>query len=143
MKGKKYKVVSVRYNTNSDDETNCWRVICDGVEYQTNKVVMNGKVDTTKDWMGNDVGFKHHITISNAHVDYGVDYTLIQSCNKRLFKDILKTITYRILGTSVTFGIGYITTSSVGVAVTLGFSDLLLKPLVYFIHERLWGLYKN
>lgn len=143
MKGKKYKVVSVRYNTNSDGETNCWRVICDGVEYQTNKVVINGRVDTTKDWMGKPLGFKHHITISNAHVDYGVDYTLIQSCNKRLFKDILKTITYRILGTSVTFGIGYITTSSVGVAVTLGFSDLLLKPLVYFIHERLWGLYKN
>jgi uncharacterized membrane protein len=143
MKGNKYKLVSVRYNTKSDGETNCWRVICDGVEYLTNKVVVKGRVDTTKDWMGKPIGFKHHISVSNAFVDYGVDYTLIQSCDKRLFKDILKTITYRILGTSVTFGIGYITTSSVSVAVTLGFSDLILKPLVYFIHERLWGLYKN
>lgn len=143
MKGNKYKVVSLRYNTNSDGETNCWRVICDGVEYQTNKVVIKGKVDTTRDWMGYHVGFKHHVTIFNAYVDYGVDYTLIQSYNKGVFGDILKTITYRILGTSVTFGIGYITTSSVGVAVTLGFSDLILKPLVYFIHERLWRLYKN
>ena len=143
MAKNKYKVVSLRYNTNSDGENNCWRVICDGVEYQTNKVVIKGKVDTTKDFMGVDVGYKHHVTIFNAYVDYGVDYTLIQSFNKGIFGDILKTITYRILGTSVTFGIGYISTNSINVAVALGFSDLVLKPLVYFIHERLWRLNKN
>jgi uncharacterized membrane protein len=67
---------------------------------------------------------------------------LIRTSNKRLFRDILKTITYRILGTSVTFGIGYFSTGNMSVAMTLGFSDLVLKPMVYFIHERLWGLSK-
>lgn len=139
---KKYEVVSIRYNTNSNGEVECWRVVCDGVEYLTNKVVVKGETQTSKDWMGDEVGFKHHITIKNALVDYGVDYTLIRTSNKWLFRDILKTITYRILGTSVTFGIGYFSTGNISVAMTLGFSDLVLKPMVYFIHERLWGLNK-
>lgn len=139
---KKYSVVSIRYNTKSDGETSCWRVVCDNVEYLTNKVVVDGVVTTTKDWMGDEYGFRHHITIKNAIVDYGVDYTLIKTSNKWLFKDILKTITYRILGTSVTFGIGYLLTRDTNVSVALGFSDLVVKPLVYFIHERVWRMAK-
>lgn len=139
---KKYSVVSIRYNTKSDGETLCWRVVCDNVEYLTNKVVVDGEVTTTKDWMGDEYGFRHHITIKNAIVDYGVDYTLIKTSNKWLFKDILKTITYRILGTSVTFGIGYLLTGNVNVSVALGFSDLVVKPLVYFMHERVWRMAK-
>jgi uncharacterized membrane protein len=137
----KYNVVSIRYNTKSDGETKCWRVVCDDIEYLTDKIQVNGKVETTKDWMGK-LGFRHHVTIKNAIVDYSVDFTLIQNAEKRLFKDILKTITYRILGTSVTFGIGFFSTHDLSVAVTLGFSDLILKPVLYFIHERLWRLHK-
>lgn len=138
----KYKVVKVRYNTNSDGEKKCWRLICDDIEYLTDKIVINGKVETTKDYMGDKVKFKHHITMHNAIVDYSVDYSLIKNEKKLIFLDILKTITYRILGTSVTFMIGYFGTGNLSVAVTLGFSDLILKPIVYFIHERLWRLYK-
>jgi uncharacterized membrane protein len=58
--------------------------------------------------------------------------------NKSIYKDIIKTITYRILGTSVTFGIGFILTGSFKIASTIGFSDLVVKPIVYFIYERLW-----
>jgi uncharacterized membrane protein len=139
---KNYKVVSIRYNTKSDGEVNCWRVVCDGVEYLTNKVVVKCEATTSKDWMGEEHGFKHHITINNALVDYNVDYTLITTSNKLVFRDILKTITYRILGTSVTFGIGYFSTGNLSIATMLGFSDMVLKPIVYFIHERLWRLNK-
>ena len=93
--------------------------------------------------MGDTIGFKHHITIKNAIVEYDVDYALIRTSRKWVFRDILKTITYRILGTSVTFGIGYLSTGNLSVATTLGFSDLILKPLVYFIHERLWRMTKD
>jgi uncharacterized membrane protein len=133
----KYSLVSIRYNTLSDGNEECWRVICDGYEYLTNKVTINGVVTTTKDYI-NNVGYKHHISIENAIVDYSVDYTLIYSFKKTIFNDILKTITYRILGTSVTFTIGFFATGNLNIATALGFSDLLLKPLVYFIHERLW-----
>jgi len=139
----KFKTVSVRYNTNSDGVNNCWRLICDNTEYLTNKVEIQGTVNTSKDWMPELSAWKHHVTIENALVEYSVDYSLIKCTEKRLFKDILKTVTYRILGTSVTFGIGFFSTGRVDVAVTLGFSDLILKPLVYFLHERIWGLYKK
>ena len=137
-----YKVVSIRYNTLSDGEVFCWRIVCDGVEYQTNKVVVQGVALTTRDYIDN-IGYKHHLTIEDAIVEYSVDYTLIRSSEKLILKDILKTITYRILGTSVTFGIGYLTTGNLSIATTLGFSDLILKPIVYFLHERLWRLNKK
>jgi len=142
MQKNEYKNVSIRYNTQSDGETNCWRVICDGIEYQTNKVVVKGELITTKDLI-DGVGFKHHVTIEDAIVEYSVDYTLIKNRQKFLYKDILKTITYRILGTSVTFGIGFFSTGNLNVAVALGFSDLVLKPIIYFVHERLWHLSRS
>lgn len=139
---KKFDVVSVRCNTKSDGINNAWIVLCDGVEYQTNKVVIDGKCISTTDVV-EDCMREHHLTIKNASVDYSIDYTLIRNTKKFLVIDILKTITYRILGTSVTFGIGFISTGNLNVAVALGFSDLILKPLVYFIHERLWHIAKN
>ena len=71
-------------------------------------------------------------------VDYFVYFLLTQIMNKSIYMDIIKTITYRILATSVTFGIGLISTGSFKVASAIGFSDLVLKPILYFIHERLW-----
>ena len=81
--------------------------------------------------------------MANQKVDIDVDNSLTKTFNKSLTKDILKTITYRILGTCVTFGIGYLSTNSLSIATTLGFSDLILKPIVYFIHERLWRVAKD
>ena len=135
----RFKVVSIRYNTKSDGEHNTWRVICDGVEYLTNKVLIKGTVESSKDFI-EDVGFKHHVTVYDALVTHTVEFSLIESCKKTLYKDILKTITYRILGTCATFGIGFVTTGNLYASVAIGFSDLLLKPLIYFVHERLWRL---
>jgi uncharacterized membrane protein len=137
-----YSIVQIRYNTTSDGTNERWRVICDGNEFITNKICIKGELLTTKDYIEN-VGFKNHFSIADVIVDYSVDYTLIYSYKKTVFTDILKTITYRILGTSVTFGIGYFATGNLNVATALGFSDLLLKPLVYFLHERLWRSNKN
>jgi hypothetical protein len=140
---KRYRIVSIRYNTKSDGFTNCWRIICDGNEYLTNKAIIRGEVLTTQDWMSANVGFKHHVTIKDADVVFSEDLTLITNSKKGVYRDILKTITYRILGTSVTFGLGFATTGNLSIATMLGFSDLVLKPIVYFIHERLWSLKKN
>lgn len=140
--GKRFDIVSVRYESSFDGNKSSWRILCDGLEYRTNKVVINGECVSSMD-MTSEGGYKPHLTIKKASVDYSIDYTLIKSEKGFLFIDILKTITYRILGTSVTFGIGFISTGNINVAVALGFSDLVLKPLVYFIHERLWHRYKN
>ena len=135
---KKYSEVWIRYNTKSDGTIQCWRIVCDGVEYLTDKVVVNGTIETTKDYMGAEWGFRHHVSIKNAIVDYGVNYTLIRSAENGMLTDLIKTVTYRILGTSVRFGMGFIFTNNIAIASALGFTDLVLKPALYFLHERIW-----
>lgn len=51
---------------------------------------------------------------------------------------ILKTITYRILGSLTSMIIGYATTKDFAVGVAIGSADLILKPIIYYIHELLW-----
>ena len=51
---------------------------------------------------------------------------------------ILKTITYRILGSLTSMIIGYATTKDFAIGVAIGSADLLLKPIIYYIHELLW-----
>jgi uncharacterized membrane protein len=57
---------------------------------------------------------------------------------KDLKRHILKTITYRILGTLVTVLSAYLLGVTIEVSTLLGLGELLLKPIVYFIHERIW-----
>ena len=60
---------------------------------------------------------------------------------KDLKRHILKTITYRILGTLVTVLSAYLLGVTIEVSTLLGLGELLLKPIVYFIHERIWYRY--
>ncbi|MFY8161461.1 MAG: DUF2061 domain-containing protein [Candidatus Kapaibacteriota bacterium] len=53
-------------------------------------------------------------------------------------KPLYKTITYRILGSLTSFLIGYGSTGDFNVGVTIGSADLILKPIIYYIHELLW-----
>jgi uncharacterized membrane protein len=56
-------------------------------------------------------------------------------------RHILKTITYRILGTLTTIITAYLLGASIQVSSLLGLGELLLKPIIYFIHERIWFKY--
>jgi uncharacterized membrane protein len=53
-------------------------------------------------------------------------------------RHIAKTITYRIIGTLTTF----ILTISAGLPIkwagAVSFAELILKPILYFLHERMW-----
>jgi len=53
-------------------------------------------------------------------------------------RHILKTLTYRILGTLTTVITAYLLGASIEVSSLLGIGELLLKPIIYFIHERIW-----
>jgi uncharacterized membrane protein len=53
-------------------------------------------------------------------------------------RHIVKSISYRILGTITTIIIGYVLTGNVVIASSIGFIELCIKPLIYFLHERLW-----
>jgi uncharacterized membrane protein len=58
-----------------------------------------------------------------------------------LKRHILKTISYRILGTLTTVTIAYSLGASLKVSSMLGVGELVLKPVIYFLHERLWYKY--
>ncbi len=58
----------------------------------------------------------------------------------RPLKSIIKTITWRIIGTADTILISYIITGKPLDAVAIGSVELFTKMLLYFLHERLWAV---
>jgi adenylylsulfate kinase len=53
-------------------------------------------------------------------------------------RSVVKTITYRFVGTSVTALILFIFTGNLAISIGGGLLDALLKMAVYFVHERVW-----
>ena len=53
-------------------------------------------------------------------------------------RHIAKTVSYRIVSTTVGFLIVWIITGSVKIGTAFGIAELLWKPLQYYIHERIW-----
>ena len=53
-------------------------------------------------------------------------------------RHIAKTISYRILSSSIGFLVLYIATGSATVGATFSTAELLFKPFVYYLHERAW-----
>ena len=55
-----------------------------------------------------------------------------------LIRHILKTVSYRIFGTLTTVTIAYSLGASLNIASLLGVGELVIKPIIYFFHERFW-----
>ena len=53
-------------------------------------------------------------------------------------RHIAKTISYRILSSSIGFLVLYVATGSITVGATFSTAELLFKPFIYYIHERTW-----
>ncbi len=53
-------------------------------------------------------------------------------------RHIAKAISYRLIGSVQTILIGYILTGSLIVSSTIGVIELVIKPIIYFLHERFW-----
>ena len=53
-------------------------------------------------------------------------------------RHIAKAISYRLVGSAQTIFIGYILTGSLVIASTAGIIELVIKPIIYFLHERVW-----
>jgi uncharacterized membrane protein len=53
-------------------------------------------------------------------------------------RHIAKTITYRLLGTLVTCVVSFIFIGDIKISAMLGIAELTVKPITYFLHERVW-----
>ena len=55
--------------------------------------------------------------------------------NRRI---IAKTLTYRVLGTLVTFIASFFMTGSVVASSAISAVEFTVKPLMYYLHEKVW-----
>jgi len=133
------KTYQIRYNTVSKDDTERWRLIENGNETLVSDVIVDGHTQTTKDWMPEINDYKWHIScIGHCEVKNNVAYITTIKDDYVVFRHILKTATYRLLGTLTTVIVAYSMGASIALSSILGVGDLLIKPFIYFIHERLW-----
>jgi uncharacterized membrane protein len=56
-------------------------------------------------------------------------------------RHLLKTITWRIVGTLDTILLGYIITGNMSTGLKIGGVELITKMVLYYIHERVWYKY--
>ena len=53
-------------------------------------------------------------------------------------KSVLKTISWRIVGTLDTIMISYFVTGEVSMAISIGSVEVFSKLILYYFHERAW-----
>lgn len=56
-------------------------------------------------------------------------------------RHILKSITYRIAGTLTTIILTIMAGLPIKWAGLVGAAELIIKPIIYFLHERIWYRY--
>ena len=56
-------------------------------------------------------------------------------------RHIAKTISYRIVSTTIGFLTMWVVTGSVKIGAAFGVAELVWKPIQYYIHERIWYKY--
>ena len=88
------KVYQVRYNTQSTDDSNRWRLLCDGQEILVANIVINSQTFTTKDYI-KGVGDKWHVTCrGELTIENNTAYINFKKDNA-IARHLAKTITWR------------------------------------------------
>ncbi len=54
-------------------------------------------------------------------------------------RSITKALSYRIFGSLATALIAYVFTHKTGTSLAIGLSDVVVKVIVYYVHERAWS----
>ena len=57
-------------------------------------------------------------------------------------RSVVKSVSWRILGTLDTFLISWVVTGETSVAFSIGSIELVTKMALYFSHERIWNTIK-
>ncbi|TDN90451.1 putative membrane protein [Salegentibacter sp. 24] len=62
------------------------------------------------------------------------------STSEKPLRSILKTVSWRIVGTLDTILISWVLTGKIETALAIGSVELVTKMILYFAHERIWNL---
>jgi uncharacterized membrane protein len=82
-------------------------------------------------------------------LDVLINQSAEKTLQKRLFKfsdradkpikSIIKSFSWRIVGTLDTMLISYVITGKITIAVSIGSVEVFTKTILYYFHERLWA----
>ncbi|MDG1778301.1 MAG: DUF2061 domain-containing protein [Flavobacteriaceae bacterium] len=61
---------------------------------------------------------------------------------EKIKRSLLKTISWRVIGTLDTILISWLITGEMTLALSIGTIELITKMILYFFHERLWNQIK-
>ncbi|AUC83508.1 hypothetical protein CW733_15770 [Lacinutrix sp. Bg11-31] len=61
-----------------------------------------------------------------------------QAPSENIKRSLVKTISWRAVGTITTVAISYIITGTMALAFSIGGIELVSKMVLYFFHERAW-----
>lgn len=138
MNSNEVKTYQIRYNTNSTDDSNRWRLIDGNEEILVSNIIINTQTKTTKDYI-EGVGDKWHVTCDGVlNVEGGVAYIESKRPDNVIARHLAKTITWRIVGTLDTMLLGWIITGSLKIGLAIGGTEVITKMFLYFFHERAW-----
>ncbi len=56
-------------------------------------------------------------------------------------RHIAKTISYRIVSSTCGFLLVWFTTNNIKIGAAFSVTEILFKPIIYFLHERVWYKY--
>ncbi len=62
--------------------------------------------------------------------------------SEKPIRSMVKSITWRCVGTMDTIIISWIITGKVSMALTIGSIELITKMVLFFFHERIWNTVK-
>ena len=63
---------------------------------------------------------------------------MIDKIDPSVKRHILKTISWRIVGTLDTMMLGWLVTGSLELGLAIGGFEVITKMILYFLHERVW-----
>ena len=63
------------------------------------------------------------------------NWDLIESATR----SIVKTVTWRITGSSATFLIAYLLIGDFTIAGVIGITQMISNTILYYLHERVWN----
>lgn len=92
--------------------------------------------------------FRNFKTISSEYYDQLISDSLeLEELKKgksvSYKRHILKAISYRVLGSLQTCTISYFFTGNFCVAGSIGLTEICIKPIIYFFHERAWYTFSD
>ncbi|OIQ21524.1 DUF2061 domain-containing protein [Lacinutrix sp. MedPE-SW] len=61
---------------------------------------------------------------------------------EKVSRSLIKTISWRLIGTLDTIVISYLITGTLEMAFSIGMVELFTKMILYFFHERAWSKIK-